>query len=285
MKARRRRSEHRAEARPRGDSVEPVVTVRDMAPGEEAAVLELVMTGFDEFVRPDLSDEGAAEFERSARSFVLCRPDGHSLFVAEEAGAVVGMLDMRDGPHIALFFVDAHRHGRGIGRSLLAHATDRCRIADPDVRTVTVNSSLWAVPVYERLGFVAVGRESELKGIRFVPMVMRLAAPSPAIDDARACGLCGGSFTVRELLDRVASFWPEVDVVVSRSACCGGPEELRISDGLVERGYVYAAGAPHFCGMEEYVVPGLEVREKGDRLVFALDGDERTAERAESDRP
>ena len=99
------------------------------------------------------------------------------------------------------------------------------------------------------------------------------------IDDTRTCPLCGGSFTVRALLDRVASFWPEVGVVVSGVPCCGRPEELRISDGLVERGYVYAAGSPHFCGMEEYVVLGLKVREKGDRLVFVLDGDERTVER------
>ncbi len=145
-----------------------------MAPGEGAAVLALVMAGFDEFVRPDFSDEGVAEFERSARSFVLDRPEGHSLIVAEEGNRLVGMLDVRDGSHIALFFVDADRHGRGIGRSLLGHAIERCCVVDPDVRTVTVNSSPWAVPVYERLGFVAVGPESEHKGIRFVPMVKRL---------------------------------------------------------------------------------------------------------------
>ncbi|MBU2601335.1 MAG: GNAT family N-acetyltransferase [Actinobacteria bacterium] len=148
--------------------------VRDMAPGEEAAVLALVMAGFDEFVRPDFTDEGVAEFERSARSFVLDRPDDHFLAVAEEGDRLLGMLDLRDGSHIALFFVDAGRQGRGIGRSLLAHAIERCRVADPDVGTMSVNSSPWAVPAYERLGFVAVDVESELKGIRFVPMIKQL---------------------------------------------------------------------------------------------------------------
>ncbi len=151
-----------------------MLKLRDMAPGEEAEVLALVMAGFDEFVRPDFTDEGAAEFERSARSFVLDRPDGHSFIVAGEGDRLVGMLDMRDGSHIALFFVDVEHHGRGIGRSLLARAIERSRVADPDLRTVTVNSSPWAVPVYERLGFVAVGAESERKGIRCVPMVKRL---------------------------------------------------------------------------------------------------------------
>ncbi len=145
-----------------------------MAPGEETAVLALVMAGFDEFVRPDFTAEGVAEFGRSARSFVLDRPDGHSLLVTEEGDRLVGMLDVRDGSHIALFFVDVGCHGRGIGRNLLEHAIERCRVVDPDVRTVTANSSPWAVPVYERLGFVVVGPESEHKGIRCVPMVKRL---------------------------------------------------------------------------------------------------------------
>ncbi|MBN1269339.1 MAG: hypothetical protein JXB04_07120 [Kiritimatiellae bacterium] len=98
----------------------------------------------------------------------------------------------------------------------------------------------------------------------------------PTIDSPQTCRLCGGRFTVRALLDRITHFWPEVDVVVSDSPCCHTAEELRIEDRKVERGYVYAAGAPHFCGMEVYDAPTLELKEKQDTLVFVLDGKERT---------
>jgi len=82
------------------------------------------------------------------------------------------------------------------------------------------------------------------------------------IDSIQKCKLCGGSFTVRAVLDLANHFWPEVDVVVCGSPCCDHREELRVEDGKVERGYVYAAGSAHFCGMEEYDVPTLEVETK-----------------------
>jgi GNAT superfamily N-acetyltransferase len=91
-------------------------------PGEEQEVLSLVMRGFDELVHPDFSDEGIAEFIRSARSFVLERPDGHRITVAEHDERVAGMIDVRDSSHVALFFVEAGERGQGIGRALLATA-------------------------------------------------------------------------------------------------------------------------------------------------------------------
>jgi GNAT superfamily N-acetyltransferase len=143
------------------------VEFRDMAPGEEQAVLDLVMRGFDELVRPDFSDEGASEFTRAATSFVIDRPAGHHITVAESTGELVGMVDVRDRSHVCLFFVDADYRGRGVGRELLAAALGA------DSSSVTVNSSPWAVPVYERLGFVSTGPEIERNGIRAVPMVGR----------------------------------------------------------------------------------------------------------------
>jgi GNAT superfamily N-acetyltransferase len=140
---------------------------RDMAPGEEREVLGLVMRGFDELVRPDFSDDGATEFERAASSFVIDHPAGHHITVAERDGAIVGMIDIRDGSHVCLFFVDAGARRVGVGRRLMASTTGN------GCSAITVNSSPWAVPVYESLGFVATGPEIERNGIRAVPMVQR----------------------------------------------------------------------------------------------------------------
>jgi len=94
----------------------------------------------------------------------------------------------------------------------------------------------------------------------------------PTIDTAQVCKLCGGAFTIRGILDHISYYTPAVDVVVAEGPCCHHTEELRIEEGKVVRGYVYAAGTSHFCGMEDYIVPGLELIEKTERLVFVLDG-------------
>jgi GNAT superfamily N-acetyltransferase len=140
---------------------------RDMAADEAQAVLDLVMRGFDELVRPDFSDEGASEFTRTATSFVIDHPAGHHITVAESDGELVGMIDVRDRSHVCLFFVDTRSRRRGIGRGLLESALGA------ESPTLTVNSSPWAVPVYECLGFVSAGPEIERNGIRAVPMVRR----------------------------------------------------------------------------------------------------------------
>ena len=147
---------------------------RDMVAGEEQAVLALVMRGFDELVRPDFSDEGIAEFTRAARLFVIERPAGHRITVAERDGRLAGMIDMRDSSHVSLFFVESVDRRRGVGRALLESALERCRLVGSSPSEVTVNSSPWAVPVYERLGFQVTGQESEINGIRCVPMAKRL---------------------------------------------------------------------------------------------------------------
>lgn len=145
------------------------VHIRDMAIGEELAVLALVMRGFDELVRVDCTEEGAAEFARTAQAFVVDRQPGHHVTVAERDGRLLGMIDVRDILHVSLFFVESGERERGLGRVLLRTALEQ-HVAGARPSKVTVNSSPWAVRVYESLGFVATGPLSRVNGIRFVPM-------------------------------------------------------------------------------------------------------------------
>ena len=147
---------------------------REMITGEEEAVLELVMRGFDEFVCPDFSDAGVVEFCRAAQSFVLDRPTDHVAYIAEDDGKLLGMIDVRDSTHICLFFVDAAHQRQVIGRALLDHAIGQCPAQLPELDAFTVNSSPWAVSVYEKLGFKRTGSEQEQNGVRFVSMIRQL---------------------------------------------------------------------------------------------------------------
>ncbi len=146
---------------------------RPMVRDEADAVLALVLRAFDAYVRPDLTAEGVATFRRFARAIVLESPVGHAVTIAEDGGAVVGMLDVQEHSHIALFFVDVERLGRGVGRGLFENVVARCRATRPDLTALTVNSSPWAVPVYRSLGFEPTDSEREKDGIRFTPMSRR----------------------------------------------------------------------------------------------------------------
>jgi GNAT superfamily N-acetyltransferase len=147
--------------------------IRQMAAGEEQAVYALVMRGFDELVRIDCTEEGAAEFTRAVRAFVIERQPGHQVTVAESDGRLLGMIDVRDMSHVCLFFVESGDRGCGVGRALLHSATEQGGVGGAGPVELTVNSSPWAVPAYERLGFTATAPVSETHGIRFVPMIKK----------------------------------------------------------------------------------------------------------------
>src|SRR5271157_2946933 len=154
------------------------ITYRHMVAGEEREVFELVRAGFDGYVRTDLTDEGVSEFFRAAHEMIYHRPISHLIAVAESPTAIAGMIDIRDNSHICLFFVAEPFHRKGIGRDLLEWAIEWCLSSDQKIRAVDVNSSLFAVPAYRRLGFEQTKPEQLVSGIKFVPMSKTLRMTS-----------------------------------------------------------------------------------------------------------
>ena len=152
------------------------VRYRAMRPGEAAAVSVLILASFDEFIGPDLGAEGIAEFRRfAAPGAIEARAaEDHFVRVATVAGALAGMIEIRGNDHVALLFVDKSHQHHGIARGLLHAALADARAADPDLERVTVNSSRYGVPAYERLGFRQTGPERTVNGIAFIPMAKQL---------------------------------------------------------------------------------------------------------------
>lgn len=71
--------------------------------------------------------------------------------------------------HINLFFVDKNSQGKGIGKKLMNIITN-----NNENSYMTVNSSRYGVPIYEKLGFVKTEEEKEQDGLRFTPMKLIL---------------------------------------------------------------------------------------------------------------
>ncbi len=151
------------------------IEYRFMRPGEEVAACALVKAVFDRHVAADLGPEGLAEFFRFANPQAMAARSGPEqvLLVAVHDGQLVGVLEVRGGSHLALLFVSLT--GRGIARELLRMAITECRARQPHLSAVTVNSSLYAQPIYQRLGFRDTGPARTINGIVHVPMSLTLA--------------------------------------------------------------------------------------------------------------
>lgn len=152
------------------------IVIRRMQPGEETRVAELVLRVFDEFVAPDFPPEGVEEFRKFVQPDVLGwrLARNHFALLATREDELLGVIEIRDGEHISLYFVDPAHMGQGIGRELWRRALAVCLREKPGLARISVNSSLYAVPVYERLGFRQTKPEQVVNGIRVVPMAISL---------------------------------------------------------------------------------------------------------------
>ena len=121
--------------------------------------MALVWEVFAEFQAPEFTQEGIEEFWRFIDGEYMNMMLGEGIMTfwgAFEDDLMVGVCAVRDNNHIALLFVDGEYHRRGIGSTLLKKAVADCKYLDPDLNRVTVNSSPYAVPFYEAMGFKAL---------------------------------------------------------------------------------------------------------------------------------
>jgi ribosomal protein S18 acetylase RimI-like enzyme len=78
-------------------------------------------------------------------------------------GQLAGVVAVRDGTHLFHLFVARALQGRGLARQLWQAVRD-------DRIGFSVNASLYALPLYEKLGFVATAGQVEADGVAYVPM-------------------------------------------------------------------------------------------------------------------
>jgi len=136
---------------------------------------------FDALVAPDFEPEGVQEFLNfiSPSSLVERTQQGTMSLVAELDGELAGVLQIRDHSHLCLLFVEQRFHGKGVARALFEAGIAWHRSQGIALPSLTVNSSVIAVPAYRKLGFEETGTEQMLHGILHVPMRAELDATKP----------------------------------------------------------------------------------------------------------
>lgn len=138
----------------------------------------LVNRVFSEFVAVDYSEQGRRTFSDYLKSKLdevsADITSGHKrMWACRECGEIIGVLAIRDASHVSLMFVDKRHHRKGIARQLMGHALEEIE-RNEEITEMTVNSSPYAVKVYERLGFEKTGEQQEKDGIIFTPMMKTL---------------------------------------------------------------------------------------------------------------
>ncbi len=139
------------------------------------AVSHLIMLFAKDFcINPDGS--GADIFHQSVSAtaeLAYLADDRYHFILAMQDETLAGFIALRDHSHLFHLFVDPAFQGHGLATVLWQRA--RQDAASQGNRTgFTVNSSLNAIPVYERFGFKATGQVVEMHGIAFLPMQFQL---------------------------------------------------------------------------------------------------------------
>ncbi len=149
-----------------------------MKAGEELQVSNLIWEVFTEFEAPDYKQAGIDEFKK----FILpekikanSEAGRLSFLCCKENNEIIGVLAIRGNRHISLLFVKKEYQRKGIARELFEIAVEICRKSNPYLKDITVNSSPYAVVIYEKLGFKRTDVDEEINGIRFIPMKFNIS--------------------------------------------------------------------------------------------------------------
>ena len=140
---------------------------RKLSRAEIPVFLPLVWTVFCKFEASNYAEQAKMIFKSAIY-------DQNYLAMLDAYGAYkdnvpIGIIATRsEGKHIALFFVDGKYHKQGIGKQLW-----NVMLSENPYHELSVHSSLYAIPVYERLGFVKTGEIQTEDGITYLPMMFK----------------------------------------------------------------------------------------------------------------
>lgn len=136
---------------------------------EDAPAISALICDLLPYMTVAADGSGAAAFVRTLRASAIaaCLADSRYRYqLGWLDGQLAGVVAVRDGSHLFHLFVARALHGRGLGRQLWQAA----RLAAPDGTGFTVNSSVFALPMYQRFGFEALGPAIARDGIAYIPM-------------------------------------------------------------------------------------------------------------------
>ena len=135
--------------------------------GDLNSVINLIEDVSFSDILPHLNDDGKSEFTNRII------PDVKTTFYDSnfqtvklvKNNKIVGFVAIRDENYLTHLFIAKSEQGQGFGRLLLENI-----LSKHSGKTISLRSSVNAVSFYESCGFNCSGPESQVNGLRFVPM-------------------------------------------------------------------------------------------------------------------
>ena len=145
--------------------------IRNLTPDDLPQASTLCLDAFMQAVAPSLSAQAIETFTKVVAPQAFAeRMRGDNLMLACVAqGALAGLIELKEGRHVAMLFIAPGWQRQGIGTRLMNAALEHARV---DV--VTVKASLSSVPAYQHYGFTLAGEVGEFAGLLYQPMEKRL---------------------------------------------------------------------------------------------------------------
>ena len=145
-----------------------MIEIKQLVNNEKSEALLFAKRIFIESEDESYSKEGIETFCNFADNKKITK--SFKVYGAFEDNILKGLIATdRRKRHISLFFVDKVSQGKGIGKELMSVIVN-----DNENSYITVNSSRYGVPIYEKLGFVKMEEEKEQDGLKFTPMKLVL---------------------------------------------------------------------------------------------------------------
>ncbi len=141
--------------------------IRQLEEKDLVTVSALCIDAFSVAVAPSLPHEGVETFKSiaSVDSFLGRMSKDNTILVYEKNGSVIGVVELKEGRHVAMLFVSPDCQKKGVGRELFSAILPFVR-----AEIVTVSASLNSVPAYLKYGFTCAGDPDEKSGLAFQPM-------------------------------------------------------------------------------------------------------------------
>lgn len=145
--------------------------IRKLTPDDLPHASTVCLDAFMQAVAPALSAQGIETFAKGAAPLAFAeRMQGDNLIlVCVVEGVIVGLVELKEGRHVAMLFIAPGWQRQGIGARLMRAALEHAR-----AEIVTVRASLSSVPAYQRYGFNLAGQVGEFAGLTYQPMEMPL---------------------------------------------------------------------------------------------------------------
>ena len=159
--------------------------LRHATVADASAISALVCAGFNQQIAADWEPQAQRHFyaENQADKLVSKIAEASLCLVFEQGTELLGVIFLPRPTLVQLFFVAPGHLRRGIGRKLWRAVRAELEQHHPDVRTVELNSSPYAVGVYEALGFFPISKPYRRKGA--VPTRMACWLPGQSLASAQ----------------------------------------------------------------------------------------------------